>query len=115
LYKREYSFPNTKLRYDIILLEKNIIIEVDGNQHFKGNKKWGSSNDIRARDIQKMTIALTNGYNIIRIKQNDIIDKSKFEWRIILEETLDLLMDKKNTLAFIAEDIHSYDKFYKSS
>lgn len=113
-YKREFSFEGTRKRFDIVLLKKNILIEVDGNQHFKGNRKFGSSAIQREKDIHKMNIAMENGYTLIRIKQSDILDRSVFPWGDILGKTIEALEGTTNTIAFIASDMECYTKFYKN-
>jgi hypothetical protein len=61
-----------KLPFDFSIEELKLIIELDGNQHFKQVKNWTSSDFTKNRDIFKMETALNNGYTIIRICQEDI-------------------------------------------
>lgn len=104
-YEREKKFPWAPYlsRYDIYLPEKNILLEIDGEQHFFGKRKWGTANEIRKKDIYKMQTAFSQGFSIIRIRQKDLLDKSKFNWKSLLEEMLDLCYTPK-TLGIITSD-----------
>jgi len=70
----EYVMPeadNKRLRFDFFLPELNILIEYDGEQHFKSIKKWGGDKELQAskdRDELKNNLAKQHGYYLIRIK-----------------------------------------------
>lgn len=60
-------------RYDIYLLEYNLIIEIDGIQHFETQKCFKVSHSTNQRlDILKMIHANKAGISVIRISQGDI-------------------------------------------
>ena len=59
--------------------EKKIIIELDGDQHFRQVSNWQSPEEVHSRDIYKMQCANDNKYRIIRILQPDVFH-DKYEW-----------------------------------
>jgi len=69
------------LSFDFCIQEYNIIIELDGDHHFKINTRIGTDyNQNRYRDIYKMMKAIENNYSIIRLYQPDVwLDK--YNWR----------------------------------
>jgi very-short-patch-repair endonuclease len=58
--------------FDFLLEDYKIIIELDGEQHFKQVGSWKSPEHTRKRDIHKMKKANENGYTIIRLLQDDV-------------------------------------------
>jgi len=89
--EREKSFDwcindstGIKLRYDFYISDYNLIIELDGKQHFQEVVRWKSCvEDTRERDIFKMNCALKNGITIIRIYQPDVYeDKNDWEEKL---------------------------------
>ena len=76
--KREATFDGCKdkkkLRFDRYVKSKNILLEYDGEQHFRINKVWNpddSFSDLIRRDKIKTEYAINNGYNFIRIKYSE--------------------------------------------
>jgi len=74
---------------------KNIIIELDGDQHFRQVGNWKSFESNIERDKYKMKCALENGKHIIRISQ-DIVFKNKNNWEFRLKEAIEDLSYKKD-------------------
>lgn len=62
-----------KCRYDFYIVELNLILELDGGQHFRQISNWNSVEETQAKDIFKMKQALNNKISIIRIDQEDIL------------------------------------------
>lgn len=78
--------PNTGkyLPFDLVVEDLKLIIEVDGDQHFKYISHF--KNDIEKnqnRDLFKMKMALENGYSIIRIVQKPVY-YDLFDWKPLL-------------------------------
>jgi very-short-patch-repair endonuclease len=71
------------LPYDFVLDEFNIIIELDGRQHFEQVSNWQSPEKTQKNDAFKNKLALENGYKIIRICQ-EIVWNNKEDWEIEL-------------------------------
>ncbi len=75
-------------RYDIIIEELKLIIEVDGRQHFEFVERFKNDLDKSKRnDKYKMDVALENGYSMIRICQDDVYN-NKIEWMNILKNKI---------------------------
>lgn len=81
-FKREYVIGDIKRYYDFYLPEYQLIIEVDGDQHFRQVGNWTDHNKTRENDIQKMQTAVKHGISVLRIYQpdifNDVIDWKEF-------------------------------------
>jgi very-short-patch-repair endonuclease len=71
---------NSSKRYDFCLPKYKLIIEIDGDQHFKQVNNWGCYKKTLESDIQKMKVALDNGYSVLRIYQPDIFNE-RLNWR----------------------------------
>jgi very-short-patch-repair endonuclease len=85
-FKKEFKI-NSKKRYDFFIQKFNLIIEIDGDQHFQQVSNWGNFEDTIENDIQKMKVALENGYSILRIYQPDIwLDK--IDWKRCINDNL---------------------------
>src|SRR5688572_23442148 len=69
---------NRMLSYDFCI--EKIIIELDGDHHFKNNTRQHTDyNQNRYRDIYKMKKAIDHGYSIIRIYQPDVWNDT-YDW-----------------------------------
>jgi len=78
-YKVDWCKNKKHLPFDLVIEERKIIIEIDGEQHWKQVAKWKTPEHNRERDIYKMKCANENGFSIIRIIQEDIF-KNKYNW-----------------------------------
>jgi very-short-patch-repair endonuclease len=86
--KFKSQFKITKSRsYDFFLIDFDLILEIDGNQHFKQVSNWENPEKVLQNDIQKMKIALENGFSILRIYQPDIWE-DKIEWKKCINDNL---------------------------
>lgn len=104
--RREASFSwcvwaetGTKCRFDFYLGELNLIIEIDGPQHFKQISNWSPPEETLARDIFKMNSAVENGITVARLLQEDIL-RDKLDWQTELRKIISL--HKQATRIFIA-------------
>jgi very-short-patch-repair endonuclease len=88
------------LPFDFVLEEDKIIIECDGEQHWKQVAKWKTPQHIRQRDLYKMNCANENGYSMIRIIQENVF-KDRYDW---LQALLDNI--NKITLEKIVQNIY---------
>jgi very-short-patch-repair endonuclease len=78
-YKVEWCKNKTYLPFDFVIPEYNIIIELDGLQHFKQIMNWKSPEENLITDKYKMKCANDNNYSIIRILQEDVF-YDKYDW-----------------------------------
>ena len=88
-YVREATHPTwdaTGWRYDFMLDAQKVMIEVDGDQHFKKvNRTWTGPAAQQARDRQKTARAVVHGYHCIRIRQWDVVHS---DWKESLAEVV---------------------------
>jgi hypothetical protein len=90
MFVREFLIPSTgsrkkgRLRFDFCIPQCQLLIEYDGEQHFRPVRFFGSSEktarkvfkEIRRRDRIKSTWAVTNSYRLIRIRYDeDIVER----------------------------------------
>lgn len=75
----DWCKKKNKLRYDFIIEDLNIIIELDGRQHFEKVNIFKNSDpeDQLKNDIFKNECAMKNGYTMIRVFQEDIYKENK--------------------------------------
>lgn len=86
-YKYQFAFKNCKkimpLPFDFYLPQQNVLIEFDGEQHFKENRFKGTKlKDIQERDNIKTNYCKDNNIKLIRIPYWDF-DKTE---KIICQE-----------------------------
>jgi len=79
-FKQKWCKSKKYLPFDNSIPELNIIIELDGLQHFKQVMNWKSPEENLKTDKYKMKCANENGYSIIRIIQIDILYE-KYNWK----------------------------------
>ena len=77
--KQDWCKKTNHLPFDFYIPEDNIIIELDGRQHFEQVKNWKSPEEQFETDKYKEKCANENGYSIIRILQEDVW-KDKYDW-----------------------------------
>lgn len=87
-FKRGWCKNKDYLPFDFAIEEKNIIIELDGKQHFEQIGKWMSPEKTRINDLYKMKCANDNGFSIIRILQKDVF-YNKYNWLNELRENIE--------------------------
>ena len=94
----QFKIDNCKnqkhLPFDFLIKEHKIIIELDGQQHFKLISNWKSPEEIQKRDKYKMQCANDNDYSVIRIFQEDVWNDS-FNWFEMLEDSIEYIVYNK--------------------
>lgn len=78
-YKVDWCKNKLYLPYDFVIEELNIIIEIDGEQHFTQISNWTSPEIQIEKDKYKMKCANENGFSVIRLPQVDISNDS-YDW-----------------------------------
>lgn len=81
------SETNRCMPYDFFMPDINLLIEMDGPQHFKQISNWESPQDIKKRDDMKNASALSNGYSIVRLLQEDVL-YDRNGWEDVLDEII---------------------------
>ena len=67
------SNKNKPRRFDFYLSKYRLVIELDGDQHFKQVSNWKSHIKTTYVDVYKAKLALANGISVLRIYQMDIL------------------------------------------
>jgi very-short-patch-repair endonuclease len=78
-FKQEWCKKSRCLPFDFCIPDHNIIIELDGAQHFRQVSNWTSPEDTFKNDLFKEKCANDNGYSVIRILQEDVFG-DKYDW-----------------------------------
>jgi very-short-patch-repair endonuclease len=86
-FKRQFSFENIKKYYDFYLPDFNLILEIDGDQHFRQVSNWVCSDVTMNNDIEKMKTGLEKSISFLRIYQPDIWE-DKIDWKTVILKNL---------------------------
>jgi very-short-patch-repair endonuclease len=86
-----------KKRYDFCIPEHNIIIELDGIQHFKQVSNWKSPEQNQETDKYKEKHANINGFSIIRILQEDVINNT-YDWKTTIHQNITEIINSKTIM-----------------
>lgn len=99
------------LPFDFFIEKYNLIIELDGDHHFRQVRTWKKSGDEAQKwDIYKMKLANEHNYSVIRIYQEDVWqDKNK--WQKKLQK---VIKKYDNPINIFIGDIYSSHPKYKS-
>jgi very-short-patch-repair endonuclease len=76
-----------KKRYDFFIEELKLIIELDGKQHFEQVSNWQSPEKNQINDTLKNKLANENGYRMIRICQQIVLEDLE-DWQFQLKESI---------------------------
>jgi len=93
-FKVEWCKNKLYMPYDFVIEEYKIIIEIDGQQHFKQISNWTSPEIQIEKDKYKMKCANNNGFSVIRLRQIDI-SKDNFDWLNELQKTIVKIINEK--------------------
>ena len=96
-FKKDWCKSKRPLPFDFLLEQLNIIIELDGRQHFRQVLNWESPEEQNKRDLYKMKCANQNGYSMIRILQEDVF-YNKYDWLTELKESIEKIKNDKKEL-----------------
>ena len=94
-FKQKWCKSKKYLPFDECIPELNIIIELDGLQHFKQVMNWKSPEENQKTDKYKMKCANENKYCVIRIIQIDVL-YNKYNWKEELLNNIEKI--KKNNI-----------------
>jgi len=103
-YKVDWCKDKKHLPFDFVIEERKIIVEQDGEQHWKQVAKWKTPEHNRKRDLYKIKCANENGFSVIRILQEDVF-KDKYDWLKELCENIKKLQTKIEFKIFICVKI----------
>ena len=77
------------LPFDFCIESLKIIIELDGDQHFRQVSNWESPERNKDRDLYKMKKAILNNFTVIRIYQPDVFNNTN-DWKDNLNNVIKL-------------------------
>jgi very-short-patch-repair endonuclease len=84
------------ISYDFFIKELNLLIELDGQQHFSDVKTWNSiAENQRENDVDKMISANENGMSMIRLLQKDVL-RNKNNWEEKLYQAINNVTNQKD-------------------
>ncbi len=98
-----------KLPFDLLLNDFNIILEIDGIQHFQQVSNWTSPLLNLKNDTYKANLAINNGYKIIRISQEDVFN-NRFNWQDLLKKNIEKLNKLEDNIIYLSTDYNLYNK-----
>jgi very-short-patch-repair endonuclease len=98
-FKQNWCVHKRFLPFDFCIPSINIIIELDGIQHFKKVSNWTNLDEVLKRDIYKMHKAEEAGYKVIRIFQEDVY---KYDEDWLEKYLLPEIQSENRNHAFIA-------------
>jgi hypothetical protein len=106
-----------KLPFDFLIKELNLIIELDGNQHFYDVEYFGKNSKQEQRnDVYKMVKAVQNNHSVIRLCQVDV-RTNKSDWQNKLTTLINKCDPKKPSIYYIDNsDLYdSHKKLFKET
>jgi very-short-patch-repair endonuclease len=80
--------------FDYLIPEFNIIIELDGLQHFEQVSSWKTPEETKQRDLYKMKCANENKYSVIRLLQEDVY-YDRNDWLTNVINAIELIIKEK--------------------
>lgn len=90
-----YSKTDNIMPFDFGFNNDKILIELDGDQHFKQVSNWDSPESVQEKDIEKINYSIKNGYSVIHIYQNEVWNDI-YDWKTILKNAIENLKENKN-------------------
>jgi very-short-patch-repair endonuclease len=93
-FKVSWCKKKTYLPFDFLIPEHNIIIELDGPQHFIQISNWSSPEEQNINDKYKMGCANKNKYSVIRLTQEDVFYDT-YNWLDELNQNIKKIIDEK--------------------
>ena len=111
-FKKNWCKNIKELPFDFAIENINIIIELDGIQHFKQVSNWKSPEINLQTDIYKIKCANNNNFSVIRILQTDVY-YDKFDWIKEINDNINkIINDGIIQNIFICKN-NEYDEYIK--
>lgn len=110
-FKQDWCKKTRYLPFDFCIPEHNILIELDGRQHFIQVSNWNSPEETHENDLFKEKCANDNGYSVIRILQEDVFG-DKYDWLSKLQTEIENIIKEYTIIhnIYICNN-GEYDKF----
>ena len=98
------------LPFDFVIPEYNIILELDGCQHFKQVSNWKSPDTQYKNDKYKEKCANENGYSVIRLLQKDVFFDT-YDWLKKIIEAIKEIQSSKKIQNYYLCNNNEYEKY----
>lgn len=82
-----YSVTKRHAKFDYLITNLNILIELDGDQHIRQVSNWTDYKKVKEKDVFKIEKAINNKYTIIHILQEDVFN-NKNDWESKLKTVI---------------------------
>jgi very-short-patch-repair endonuclease len=109
-FKQKWCKDKKYLPFDFVISKYNIIIELDGEQHFIQIMNWKSPKDTQKIDKYKMECANKNNYSVIRILQKDVY-YDRYDWYNELNQNIQKIINEKTIQNIYMCKNNEYDVF----
>jgi very-short-patch-repair endonuclease len=100
------------LIFGVVIPDYNIIIELDGEEHFKQVQNCESPERIRQQDLYKMFCANKNGYSTMRILQDDVWH-DRYDWFTVILKQIEKIKNCDEILNIFLHLNSEYNIFLK--
>jgi very-short-patch-repair endonuclease len=90
-------------------MEKKIMIEVDGVQHFTQVSNWNTPDEVQEKDVEKILACIKNGYHIIHISQEDIWN-DVYDWKQVLQMEMKELQENEDPQCIFISKNNIYEE-----
>lgn len=102
-----FSETGNIMPFDVMRTDHQILIELDGNQHFTKVSNWGTPESVQKKDMEKIQKSVHNGYSIIHLLQEDVWHE-RYDWKTALREVMVSLEDATPQCVFLCSDATMY-------
>ena len=107
------SSTSKHLPFDFLLPSLNIIIELDGPQHFRQISNWAPPEETQQRDRFKEKQAILNDHTVIRILQEDVWN-DRNDWENRLKECIDQVRESPSIICLYETEVVYHWKFVEA-
>ena len=103
-----------KKRFDFCIPEDNIIIELDGAQHFRQVRSWVSPEEQFKIDKYKEKCANENQFSTIRLLQEDVFF-NRYDWTKEICYAIEKIKQNKTIQNIYLCKNNEYDNYIKTN
>ena len=96
-----FSITNNIMPFDFMV--GDILIELDGEQHFTQVSNWDTPESVQVKDIEKIQKAVKEGYSVIHLLQMDVWNDT-YDWKKVLQATMEELEGSPPQCIFLQKE-----------
>ena len=86
----------------------DVLIELDGEQHFTQISNWDTPEAVQTKDVEKIQKAIEEGYSVIHLYQMDVWNDT-YDWKQVLHDLIEELQDAAPQCVFLEKS--TYNKY----